>query len=368
MTYQPDAALPAGGLRPADAGMLLDMAGEVAAASSVPAVMSAVAWPMRAMLGAGGVSVVLRDGDHCYYAEESAIAPLWKGQRFPLESCISGWCMRERSAAVIADIYRDSRIPHDLYRATFVRSLAMVPLRRDEPIGALGVYWPQLRTPTAEEVRLIEAVGNIAGRAIEGIEAAARSAREAARLEELEHRLKNLFAVVLGLTRLTEGDSVPAYRSALAGRIQALSEVNGELLATDGASRELGPLLRALLRPALGRVRFPAEPPEAAGPTARIARSSVIPLGLAVNELLANAIKHGSLSVAGGIVSCSWRLLDRRIQLHWAESRGPSVATPVQPGLGTRLITLLLRSAGGAAETTYARNGLVCDIDLPAWG
>ena len=38
----------------------------------------------RGMIGADGATVVLRDGDHCFYADESAISPLWKGRRFPM--------------------------------------------------------------------------------------------------------------------------------------------------------------------------------------------------------------------------------------------------------------------------------------------
>jgi hypothetical protein len=54
---------------------------------------------------------VLRDNGYCYYADENAISPLWKGKRFPMEACISGWAMLNRKPAVIEDIYQDARIP-----------------------------------------------------------------------------------------------------------------------------------------------------------------------------------------------------------------------------------------------------------------
>ena len=110
-------------------------------ARSVPEIMDIVAHSARTLIGADGITFVLRDGDRCYYAEEDAIGPLWKGQRFPMSACISGWCMLERRAAVIPDIYQDDRIPQDAYRPTFVRSLAMVPVRQDDPIAAMGAYW-----------------------------------------------------------------------------------------------------------------------------------------------------------------------------------------------------------------------------------
>jgi hypothetical protein len=51
----------------------------------------------RSLLRADGVTFILRDGDLCYYAEEDAVSPLWKGHRFPMSACISGWCMTEEA-------------------------------------------------------------------------------------------------------------------------------------------------------------------------------------------------------------------------------------------------------------------------------
>ena len=112
--------------------------------SSVQEIMETVTPAARTLLAADGITFVLRDGGECFYAEEDAVSPLWKGRRFPIDACISGWCMVHRRAAVIPDVYRDPRIPHDAYRPTFVRSLAMVPVRQDDPVAAMGAYW---RTP-----------------------------------------------------------------------------------------------------------------------------------------------------------------------------------------------------------------------------
>ena len=95
----------------------------------------------RQLIGADGITVVLRDSDHCLYLEEDAIAPLWKGRRFPITQCISGWVMLNASAVVIPDVFNDPRIPAAAYLPTFVRSMAMVPVGADHPIGAVGAYW-----------------------------------------------------------------------------------------------------------------------------------------------------------------------------------------------------------------------------------
>src|ERR1051325_508535 len=105
---------------------LLDAVQELSLARDLETVMSVVRRTARELTGADGATFVLRDGDKCFYAEENAIAPLWKGQRFPMSACISGWTMLNKQSAIIEDIYADSRVPADAYRPTFVKSLVMV--------------------------------------------------------------------------------------------------------------------------------------------------------------------------------------------------------------------------------------------------
>jgi len=141
----------------------------------------------RDLTGADGATFVLRDGDKCFYADEDAIEPLWKGQRFPLTACISGWAMLQARPAVIEDIYADSRIPHDAYRPTFVKSLVMVPVRTNDPIAAIGNYWATRRLPTDIEVRLLQALADSTSVALENVGLyGSLQARIAERTEALE--------------------------------------------------------------------------------------------------------------------------------------------------------------------------------------
>ncbi|MBO3663952.1 GGDEF domain-containing protein [Microbacterium stercoris] len=133
---------------------------ELALATSLDDVVRIVRIAARELTGADGATFVLRDGDKCFYVEENAIEPLWRGQRFPLEACISGWSMLSKSVAVIPDIYADDRIPHDAYRPTFVKSLVMVPIRSVDPIGAIGNYWAEEHHATEGEVRLLQALAD----------------------------------------------------------------------------------------------------------------------------------------------------------------------------------------------------------------
>ncbi|QKK10420.1 MAG: GAF domain-containing protein [Pseudomonadota bacterium] len=116
----------------------------------------------RELTGADGVTFVLRQGAECNYVDEDAVGPLWKGQRVPLESYSAGWGMPHEPPVVIEDVYADPRLPHEHYRATFVRSLAMVPIGHGEPRGAIGSYWSARHRASSEELALAQAVAEAA--------------------------------------------------------------------------------------------------------------------------------------------------------------------------------------------------------------
>jgi hypothetical protein len=137
----------------------------------------------RSVIGADGIALVLRDGDFCHYFEEDAVGPLWKGQKFPMGACISGWAMLKRQTVCIVDIRLDKRIPYDLYENTFVRSLVMAPAGLNPPVAAFGAYWSRARVASDQEVASVEALAAAAGAAIgrvrelrAGLPAAFRSA------------------------------------------------------------------------------------------------------------------------------------------------------------------------------------------------
>lgn len=139
----------------------------LAEAATLEEVQRIVRTTARSSLAAHGATLVLLDGDLCYYADEDSMSPLWKGQRFPVANCISGWAMLNRQTVAIRDIRFDSRIPQEAYRPTFVRSLLMAPILRPEPLGAIGCYWAVPHTATPEEAATLEALAEAAGEALE---------------------------------------------------------------------------------------------------------------------------------------------------------------------------------------------------------
>lgn len=159
---------------------LVDAVQRLSLARTLDDVMAVVRHAARELTGADGATFVLRDGDKCFYADEEAIAPLWKGQRFPMSACISGWAMLNRHVAAIEDIYADPRIPQDAYRPTFVKSLVMVPIRPESPIGAIGNYWASRHLASPHEIEMLQALANTTAVALEDV----------ALYSELERRVK----------------------------------------------------------------------------------------------------------------------------------------------------------------------------------
>ena len=172
---------------------LITVVQDLSLARNLETIMAIVRVAARELTGADGATFVLRDGEFCFYADEDAILSLWKGQRFPLKTCIGGWTMRNRQPAIIPDIYGDDRIPFEAYCTTFVKSLGMVPIRTVDPIGAIGVYWATLHHPTATEVRLLQALADTTAVAIENIrvysELEQRVRDRTADLQAANHRL-----------------------------------------------------------------------------------------------------------------------------------------------------------------------------------
>lgn len=145
---------------------------KLAFAHSLEDIAAIVRSDARAIAGADGVTFVRGEGSRCHYFDENAIEPLWKGRRFPMNVCISGWAMMNGKSAAIEDIYADPRVLHEAYRSTFIKSLIMVPVRTTAPVAAIGAYWRTQRSFTEDDVAAIEAMADAVGLAMSTAQAA----------------------------------------------------------------------------------------------------------------------------------------------------------------------------------------------------
>jgi signal transduction histidine kinase len=236
---------------------LIEVIQQLSLARDLDRVMALVRTAARVLGGADGAAFVLRDGDLCFYADEDAIAPLWKGKRFSIDSCVSGWAMTHHETVVIEDIYQDPRIPLDAYRPTFVKSLVLVPIRTAQPIGAIGNYWAKQHRPSDDDLAMLKALADSTSIAIENVQLYAdleRRVRE--RTAELEASNAELEAFSYSVSHDLRAPlrSIDGFSRALLDDYAGVLDETGRryLQRVGAATRRMGQLIDDLL--ALGRV------------------------------------------------------------------------------------------------------------------
>ncbi|WP_341214409.1 HWE histidine kinase domain-containing protein [uncultured Limimaricola sp.] len=190
-------------------------------------------------------------------------------------------------------------------------------------------------------------------------------------MAELDHRVKNILAVVQSIARQSLARSHEAGAEAadrLVGRISALAQSHS-LLAQ---SRWEGACFEVLVENAVAPYRGD-EPGRILidGPGLRVTPKAAQILTLALHELVTNAAKYGALSRREGRVSARWHLSgegqERRLIVVWREMDGPPIeGAPQRKGFGSVLIERMLTSdLGGQVTLDYAQSGLRAEIDLP---
>jgi signal transduction histidine kinase len=290
---------------------LVDALRAVASARDLPSVMAAVRRHARRLASADGATFVLREGTMVHYADEDAIAPLWKGRRFPMQACVSGLAVLRRETILIEDIRVDPRVPQDAYRNTFVRSMAMVPIRRDAPLGAIGTYWAERHLPTAQEVAALEALAEAAGVAVANADLFARLSRAVALRDEFlalaAHELRTPLAAVrlradaVGrAARATPGspDLAPLHAALarLGDTVSGLlefSRVSEEGIAVACAPVDVAELARTVVEGLRARAQATETALALTAPGPVMGEWDGGQLARAIGHLVANAVKFG---------------------------------------------------------------------------
>jgi light-regulated signal transduction histidine kinase (bacteriophytochrome) len=183
--------------------------------------------------------------------------------------------------------------------------------------------------------------------------------------EELNHRVKNILALVKSLVSQDIGGSreVAAFATALKGRIAALANAHDQVVRCDGGGR-LSDLLRAELSP----YAVAGREIEIVGPDLVLDARAYSVMALVLHELATNAAKYGPLSEPLSRLSARWVLTGAGdCELSWRETGGPPVATPSHTGFGTSLIRRSVPfDLGGESEIDYAADGLKTRLLIPA--
>lgn len=189
---------------------------------------------------------------------------------------------------------------------------------------------------------------------------------------ELNHRVKNLFAIVSGMVGMTARTAAtPAeMATSLRQRIQALSRAHDLIRPAitaedaDGASEiSIAALASSIVSPHLhhrsDRVCFEGE-------AVMLSPYGSTNLALVFHELATNAAKYGALSEPSGSLRVEWRSEGAELVVDWIERGGPVAAPPSQTGFGSTLLGMIVEGQlCGTLERDWGADGLTAVLRLP---
>lgn len=185
---------------------------------------------------------------------------------------------------------------------------------------------------------------------------------------EVSHRSKNMLAVVQSILHRTAGDVAPEFIAGFEKRIAALAANQDMLIHRGWTGATMSEIVHSQLQPVgeLVGKRIKLEGPSSLVIRPRAAEA----LGLAVHELLTNAIKYGALSNDEGEVRVNWQddasAEQPVFEVTWRENGGPPVTSPSRSGFGSILIERNVRAALAATvEIDYAPGGLIWKVIAP---
>ncbi len=187
-------------------------------------------------------------------------------------------------------------------------------------------------------------------------------------MREVNHRSKNLLAVVQAIAKQTaaEGDPV-AFAARFGERLQGLAASQDLLVKNQWQGVELSELVRSQLShfSDLLEDRIILD-----GPRMEVSATAAQNLGLALHELATNAGKYGSLTNQNGTLRIGWRIEgeggDDHFVMDWTESGGPPVKAPARRGLGSLLTTRITeRAFEGRIKLDYAESGVTWVMSAP---
>jgi PAS domain S-box-containing protein len=256
----------------------------------------------------------------------------------------------ETSPAAVAEIRRALAEERELdveilnYRkdgTTFWNQLNLSPVHDDEG-RLLYVFGSQIDVTELRKVQDLEA-------------------SEHRLLLEVDHRARNVLAVVNGIVRMSRADDAARYAASIQQRVNTLSDAHSLLADRGWQDVPLEEIVRQQINGlASPRVRLE-------GPEVLVPATAVQPLALVIHELAKNASQHGSLSAEGGRLDVRWAPGPDRgsFTLEWEETVSESHAS-VDAGVGAMMIKgMIEHQLRGAVEQRWTPDGLFVALSLP---
>ena len=181
-------------------------------------------------------------------------------------------------------------------------------------------------------------------------------------ISELNHRVKNMLAMVISLTRNTQKttEAPGEFSEKLLSRLHGMARAYSLLSQSDWTKVSIAELVQ-IEAEAFGGERIKRQ-----GPDVRLSPSQSMALSMIVHEMGTNAVKYGALSNDAGQVQVSWQVEEGCLRFHWREEGGPEVRTLEKKGFGLTLIEGQLRSQrGGEINVSFPPEGVSLEASLP---
>lgn len=220
---------------------------------------------------------------------------------------------------------------------------------------------------------LLDSSGIATGIFVEGFDVTERvlaSERQELLLREMNHRVKNLFAIVIGMVASTaRRAATPAdMAAALKGRLEALAAAHSLIRPASGADGT-GPVqagLAALVRSVVGPLVDDPARLVTSGPAVALGEQATTAFALLLHETATNAVKYGALSTPAGTVRLDWRSDGGALHLDWSEQGGPPPREPGLLGFGSLLVQRSVEGQlQGSLRRTWRPEGLLKQVSVP---
>ncbi|WP_192499450.1 PAS domain S-box protein [Skermanella pratensis] len=185
-------------------------------------------------------------------------------------------------------------------------------------------------------------------------------------MREVDHRAKNVLAVVQSILQLTRAENPADFTTAIEGRLAAMARAHTLLAASQWSGADLAAMSVDELAPFASAGRIAIH-----GPAVSISAEAAQAVAMSLHELSTNAAKYGALSTPDGRLELSWRVEEQehggRLVLEWVEDGGPPVTPPSHMGFGSMVLRQTVEGQlAGELALDWDAAGLRCRIAMPS--
>ncbi|WP_296680420.1 chemotaxis protein CheB [Novosphingobium sp.] len=180
-------------------------------------------------------------------------------------------------------------------------------------------------------------------------------------IREMNHRVKNLFAIVSSLIAISarHTDDVAGFARDLQDRIRALGRSHALVVDESRGDASLADILKAVVGPSVKDQLIALD-----GDPVTLPNRMVTPLALVFHEWATNAVKYGALSHEDGTLAIDWKRTADTVVLSWQETGGAD-AVPGQAGFGTKLVDATVRQLNGTVSSRKDAGSFALELSFP---